>query len=69
MDAQAVADWAYANGLERNESKTKIMIMGSLPYVASIDMSSLPQLVINGTRVKYVDNVKNLGVKITPTSN
>ena len=51
MDAQAVADWACANGLELNESKTKIMLMGSLPYVVSIDMSSLPKVVINGTRI------------------
>ena len=43
--------------------------MGSLPYVASIDMSSLPQVVINGTRTKYVDSIKNLGVTITPTLN
>ena len=31
MDAQAIADWAYANGLQLNESKTKIMLMSSLP--------------------------------------
>ena len=38
------------NGLELNESKTKIMLMGSVPYVAFIRMNSLPQLVINGTK-------------------
>ena len=45
------------------------MLMGSLPFVASIDMSSLPQVTINGTRIKYVDNVKNLGFTMTPTLN
>ena len=69
MDARAVADWAYANGLELNESETKIMLMGSLPYVVAIEMSSLSQVVINGTRIKYVDSVKNLDVTITPTFN
>ena len=62
-------DWVYANGLELNESKTKIIPIGSLPYVATIDMISLPQVVINGNRIKYVDSAKNLGVTITPTSN
>ena len=65
MDAQAVADWARANGLQLNDSKTKIMLMGSLSFVASIDMNSLPQVAINGTRIKYVDSVKNLCVMIT----
>ena len=43
--------------------------MGSLPYVAPIDMNSLPTVVINCTNIKYVDKVKNLGVWITPTLN
>ena len=69
MDAQAVADWARANGLELNESKIKIMSMGSLPFGASTDMNSLPQVTINGTRIKYADSVKNLGITMTPTFN
>ena len=40
MDAQAIANWAGANGLELNESKNKIMLMGSLPFVTSIDTNS-----------------------------
>ena len=67
MDAQAVADWAHANGLGLNESKTKIMLMGSMRHIASIDISSLPQAVLNGNRIKYLDSVKSLGVTITPT--
>ena len=51
-DAQAVADWALANGLELNEGKTKVMLMGSVPFVASINMTSLPPVVINGTNLK-----------------
>ena len=41
--------------------------MGSLPYVAPIDMNSLPPVVIHGTNIKYVDKVKNIGVWIAPT--
>ena len=37
-DAQAVSDWAQANGLELNEKKTKVMIIGSIPYFALIDV-------------------------------
>ena len=40
MDAQAIANWAGANGLELKESKNKIMLMGSLPFVTSIDTNS-----------------------------
>ena len=43
------------------------MLMGSMPYIAFIDMGSLPQVVMNGNRIRYVDSVKNLGVTITPT--
>ena len=43
--------------------------MGSLPYVASIGMSSLTEVVINSARIKYIDSVKSLGVTITPTLN
>ena len=57
-DAQAVADWATAIGLELNEKKTKVMLMGSVPHKAPIDMNSLPPVVINGTNIKYVDRVK-----------
>ena len=52
-----------------DRSKTKIRLTGSVPYVASIDINSLTQVVINATSIKYVDNVKNLGVTITPTLN
>ena len=43
------------------------MLMDSVPYVASIQMNSLSQLIINGARIKDVINVKKLGVTITPT--
>ena len=43
------------------------MLVGSLPFVASIDMNSLPQVTINGTRIKYVNSIKNVGVTMTQT--
>ena len=63
-NAQTVADWVTANG-----KKTKVMLIGSLPYVTPIDMNSLPPVFINGTIIKYVDRVKKLGVWITPKLN
>ena len=53
--------------LMHRQLKTKLMIMGSLPYVAPIDMNSLPPVVIHGTNIKYVDKVKNIGVWTAPT--
>ena len=41
--------------------------MGSLPYVAPIDVNSLPPIVVNVNNIESVDRVKNLGVWITST--
>ena len=61
-DAQAVAVWPQANGLELNEKKTKVMIMGSMPYFASIDVDRLQEIVIDRTSLQYVDKEKTLAL-------
>ena len=61
-DAQAVAVWPQANGLELNEKKTKFMIIGSIPYFASIDVDRLQEIVIDRTSLQYVDKEKTLAL-------
>ena len=66
-DSQAVSNWAVANGLEVNETKTQVIILGSLPYVSAIDLANLRKIRINNTPLKYATEVKNLGVIINQT--
>ena len=58
-DAQAVSDWAVANGLELNAKKTQVIILGSLPYVSAFDPANLCKIRINNTPLKYATEVKN----------
>lgn len=66
-DAQAVALWALQNGLKLNLFKTKIIILGSELYIAQLNISSLPKIIINGTTIPYSNTVKSLGVTISST--
>ena len=64
-DAQAVANWARANGLLLNEAKTKVIILGSLLYVTAIDLDTLPRITINGHALPYSTEARSLGVTFT----
>ena len=68
-DTQSVATWALQNGLELNQKKIKVMVIGSLPYIISIDFASLPPITVNNIDIEYVHLFKNLGVHITSTLN
>ena len=43
-DAQSVVNWALQNRLQLNLKKTKVMVIGSSPYMTSIDFASLPSI-------------------------
>ena len=43
-EAQRVADWATSNGLQLNEGKTKVILLGSEQYVRMLNSSNLPQV-------------------------
>ena len=64
-DAQAVANWARANGLLLNEAKTKVIILGSLFYVSAIDLHTLPRITINGHALPYSTEARSFGVIFT----
>ena len=47
-DAQAVSEWAKANGLSLNLAKCKLMVLGSQFYVSKINYSSLSSILAIG---------------------
>ena len=59
-DAQAVADWARANGLSLNSGKTKVMILGSDAYTRELDLENLLRVIIDGTSLPYVTEAWSL---------
>ena len=67
-NAQAVFDWASENGLELNVKKTKAIVFGSARNLAMLP-DNLPQIMISGSPIPYVQQVKNLGLLMTPTLN
>ena len=66
-DAQAVADWAWNNGLELNTKKTQVIILGSAHYTSSIDLTRLRKICMNNMPLSLTTEVKNLGVKMNQT--
>ena len=68
QNAQAVSDWAAHNGLELNVKKTKVMIFGSAQNLALLP-GNLRQIMISGSPMPYVEQVKKLGLLMTPTFN
>ena len=66
-EAQAVADWAFTNGLLLNHAKTKVMILGSKLYVSKLDLDNLPPIYIDGQALPYVLEAKSLGITFSPS--
>ena len=64
-DAQAVANWARANGLILNSSKTKVIIIGSVLYTRELDLETLPRVIIDGHPFSYATEARSLGVTFT----
>ncbi|XP_071581375.1 uncharacterized protein [Temnothorax nylanderi] len=48
-DANAIFDYANTNGLKLNATKSKVIIFGSQAYINTIDLSSLPPIIVNNT--------------------
>ena len=68
QNAQLGFDWARLNGLELNVKKTKATIFGRAQNLAMLPCN-LPRLMISGSPIPYVEQVKNLGSLMTPNLN
>src|SRR5436190_10514300 len=64
-DIGSVWNWSSDNGLLLNASKTQAIIMGTSRFVNSIDLSTAPSILANGTVIQYQTHVKYLGVTIS----
>ncbi|CAD6211859.1 GSCOCG00003869001-RA-CDS, partial [Cotesia congregata] len=64
-DAQAIADWAKEYNLEINFKKTKVMILGSKRKLKLLDGYQLPEIVVDGNIIPYVNTTKHLGVHLS----
>ena len=65
-NAQAVFDWAIVNGLELNARKFKAIIFGSSQNLTRKHSRNHN---VFGPPIPYVEQVKNLGLLMTPTLN
>ena len=64
-DVSALSNFASTNGLQFNLGKSSVLILGSDPYIRSIDLSSLPLISVNGVFIPYVNEARNRGVIFT----
>jgi len=54
-----------SNQLTLNYTKSKILILGSSPYIRNINHNTLPPITINSHQLPFVHDAKNLGVIIS----
>ncbi|CAG5090605.1 Protein of unknown function [Cotesia congregata] len=59
---KAIADWARDHGLQVNLSKRKAMIIGTNSKLKSLDIESLPPIIVNNIALPYVNQTKGLGL-------
>lgn len=61
-DLSVLSSWAASFGLLINPSKSQAIVIGSRYMCGSIDFSSLPSVIYNGSIIPYTFTAKNLGV-------
>ncbi|RLU25270.1 hypothetical protein DMN91_003363 [Ooceraea biroi] len=66
-DIRDISEWANANNLRLNPSKTKAMLLGTARYLNGIKTGIIPQIVVGGEVVPFTDSVVYLGLTITNT--
>ncbi|CAG5084030.1 Protein of unknown function, partial [Cotesia congregata] len=59
-----IADWAKDHGLQVNLNKTKSLIIGSNSKLKSLNIDSLPPIIINNVPLPYVSQTKCLGLSL-----
>ncbi|KAL6421642.1 hypothetical protein ACFW04_014560 [Cataglyphis niger] len=66
-DIDAILGWSSTNRLILNSDKTQAIIMGTSRFVKAIDLSTLPEIRMDGSMIQYSTSVKYLGVTIMNT--
>jgi len=66
-EIEDISSWAYSHGLQLNETKTQVMLLGTCRLLNTFDCNAIPKLELNNKQLLYCDHVKNLGVTINKT--
>ena len=61
-DVDVIAGFARENSLQLNISKSKVVVLGSRAFVSHIDIDTLPPIIVEGTTIPFVNEVRSLGV-------
>ncbi|KAL7293053.1 hypothetical protein TKK_0013497 [Trichogramma kaykai] len=68
-DANAVHQWAIANGLSLNIRKTCVLLLGSRFFTNALYRAGPPKITLAGTLLEYSPEIKILGVVLNSTLN
>ncbi|KAL6446824.1 hypothetical protein ACFW04_001332 [Cataglyphis niger] len=63
-DIIATIDWFTSNRLFLNPEKTQVIVLGTLRYVKIIDLTTLPEIIMDDHTIQFSTSVKYLGVTI-----
>ncbi|KMQ87075.1 reverse transcriptase [Lasius niger] len=66
-DIESVLGWSTANRLILNSDQTQAIIMGTSRFINAIDLSTQPEIRVDGSRIQYSTSIKYLGVTIMNT--
>ncbi|KAL7288539.1 hypothetical protein TKK_0017282 [Trichogramma kaykai] len=69
VDANAVHQWAIANGLSLNTQKTCVLLHGSRIFTNALYRAGPPRITLAGTLLEYSPAIKILGVVLNSTLN
>ena len=62
-DVEAVVAWADLNGLKLNETKTKVMIIGSRVNTSQAFLDALSKVNLRDTSLEYTSKIVNLSLR------
>jgi len=69
QDVSAISLWAKKHGLKLNVAKTQTIIIGHYRLMSTIDLNSVPPIILDGTPLRYCEKIKNLGLMMNCTLN
>uniref|UniRef100_A0A146M7M2 Reverse transcriptase domain-containing protein n=1 Tax=Lygus hesperus TaxID=30085 RepID=A0A146M7M2_LYGHE len=67
QDLTKLASWCSNHGMQVNEPKTKVMVLGYTKILSKLNRLTIPKVVYGATELEYVQKFKNLGIMIEDT--
>ena len=66
-DIDLIRTWAFKHGLNLNETKTHVMLVGTSRLLGRLNFTTVPKLQLNNNTLDYTEKVKNLGLIMNKT--